>query len=185
MTFHEAQWAGLPEQGLWIESIAISPREEISPSMIEYKAITATGVESPWVTDGASCGTRGIGVPITGFALRMRPQAGAPQLSCEYGAICMSGTMIGPVRSGAPCSSSDMADPITAIWISISGKTGVAATATEVTGRSTQRPAKQTEARKRAATQPDTITEPPAKGRKSKIGPRFSVFREPRSSEHE
>ena len=99
MTFGGSQWAGLVGQGLWIESFAIAPLEDISADMIEYKAVTSTGVETPWVNGGQSCGTRGIGVPIVGFALRAKPLSGGHQLICEYGATLLSGATIGPVRN--------------------------------------------------------------------------------------
>jgi GT2 family glycosyltransferase len=184
MTFAEGQWAGLPDQHLWIESIAIAPVEDIAADMIEYKAITATGVETPWVSNGAPCGTRGIGVPITGFSLRARPLPGARPLVCEYGAICLSGATIGPVRNGAPCFSAGTSDPITAIWVAISDPTGSAATK-----RSGARPAKgaakTADAAKKPAARPDTAAPSPAKSKKPPIGPRFSVFREPTTTEQE
>lgn len=181
VTFHEAQWAGMPEEGLWIESIAIAPHGAISSDAIEYKAITATGVETPWVTGGAPCGTRGIGVPITGFALRARPQPGAPQLICEYGAISLSGSTIGPVRNGVPCYSSDSSDPIAAIWVSIGGKAGVPA---GTAAPPPQKAGKAAGSRKKTPPPAGIAADSPVKSKKSKIGPRFSVFREP-PADHE
>jgi GT2 family glycosyltransferase len=182
IAFHESEWAGLPEQRLWIESISISPLEGISSDMIEYKAITATGVETPWVAGGSSCGTRGIGVPITGFALRVKPQSGAPRLTCEYGAICLSGTTIGPTRNGVPCYSADANDPITGIWVAITGKS-VAAPA--LSGTTAPKKPQKAKSSRRPVTQADTPVDSTVNRKKAKIGPRFSVFREPNTSEHE
>jgi GT2 family glycosyltransferase len=178
LTFKEGEWAGQPDQRLWIESIAITPLEGISPDAIEYKAITATGVETPWVSDGAPCGTRGIGVPITGFALRIKPQAGLRQLTCEYGAVCVSGATIGPVRNGAPCYSADSSDPITGMWVAITGEVGPAAKVSSM-------PAKKSEASKEHALASGAAAKSAVKSKKAKIGPRFSVFRESNPSDQE
>jgi hypothetical protein len=177
MTFKEAEWAGQPDQRLWIESIAIAPLEGISPDAIEYKAITATGVETPWVSDGAPCGTRGIGVPITGFAVRIKPQAGLRQLTCEYGAVCLSGATIGPVRNGVPCYSADSSDPITGVWVTITGELGPAA---KISAAAPQKPGAKDQALPSGAT-----AKSPVKSKKAKIGPRFSVFRESSPADQE
>jgi hypothetical protein len=186
MVFREAQWAGLPDRRMWIESIAISPLGEISPDMIEYKAVTATGVETPWVSGGAPCGTRGIGVPITGFSLRVKPQAGMRQLSCEYGAICLSGATIGPVRNGVPCYSADSGDPITGLWVTITGHGDpAAATAAAPTAAPLPKKAKKPEPAAAPAQPSGAPAKSPVKSKKAKIGPRFSVFREPNQPEQE
>jgi len=152
--------------------------EGISPDAIEYKAITATGVETPWVSGGASCGTRGIGVPITGFALRLKPQADLRQLTCEYGAVCLSGATIGPVRNGVPCYSTDSADPIAGLWVTISGEIGPSDKVAAVA------PGKPEIAKSQA--QPSgAAAKSSVKSKKAKIGPRFSVFRESSPSDQE
>jgi hypothetical protein len=182
MKFKEGEWAGQPDQSLWIESIAIAPLEGISPDAIEYKAVTATGVETPWVSGGAPCGTRGIGVPITGFALRIKPQSGLRQLTCEYGAVCLSGAAIGPVRNGVPCYSADSSDPITGLWVAITGEIESAAEGGTPRAKKAE---KKPEAAK-SQTQPSgAAAKSTVKGKKAKIGPRFSVFREPGPSDQE
>jgi hypothetical protein len=178
LKFKETEWAGEPDQHLWIESIAIAPLEGISPDAIEYKAITATGVETPWVSGAAPCGTRGIGVPITGFALRIKPQAALRQLTCEYWAVCLSGATIGPVRNGAPCYSVDSSDPITGIWVAITGEIESAAKINAVFP-------KESETGKSPAQPSGAPTKSTAKSKKAKIGPRFSVFRELSPSDQE
>jgi GT2 family glycosyltransferase len=177
MTFGESQWAGLEGQGLWIESFAISPLENISADMIEYKAVTSTGVETPWVSGGQSCGTRGIGVPLAGFALRAKPQSGAQQLTCEYGAALLSGATIGPFRNGVPCRSANSNDPIAGIWISINSPNKASAGLSGSGTRKPKKPAKGAEPPKQAAT--------PVAKKKTPIGPRFSVFREPITTDQE
>ncbi len=68
LEFTQSQWANADGERFWIESFSILPLAVLSPDQIEYQALTATGVQTPWISNGASCGTRGIGVPLTGFA---------------------------------------------------------------------------------------------------------------------
>jgi GT2 family glycosyltransferase len=164
-TFSEAEWAGTVGEPLWIESFSVLPLEGITPGMIEYKGITATGVETPWVSGGGSCGTRGIGVPLTAFAIRGKPQAGATNIVCEYGAILLSGTVIGPARNGAPCRSDNPNDPINGIWVSISGTPDTTTATTTPKGEPDLQ------------TPPETP--PAAKKTKHPVGPQFSALREP------
>jgi GT2 family glycosyltransferase len=162
--FSGPQWAGLVGQRLALESFTILPTEDIQPTMIEYKAVTATGIETPWITGGQPCGTRGLGVAIVGFAVRIKPQTGASAFNCEYGAVLVSGTTIGPGRNGAPIRSTDTANPIEGIWVSITERHDVSATAAEAVVAL-------------AASEPAA---PPCKAPPRKAsGPRFSAFREP------
>ncbi len=164
--FSEAQWAGMIGEPLWIESFSVLPLEGIAPDMIEYKGITSTGVETPWVSGGGGCGTRGIGVPLVAFAIRAKPQAGAKDIVCEYGAILLSGRMIGPARNGAPCRSDNTHDPINGIWVSISG---VSDTQTENKAVSPAMPSEPAPPK----------TSPVPQKTKEPVGPRFSALREP------
>jgi len=163
MVFSETQWAGLVGQRLAIESFAILPLEGVQPNMIEYKAVTATGLETPWVSGGAPCGTRGLGIPLTGFAVRAKPQAGGAAVTCEYGAALLSGATIGPARNGAPCRSGNVGDPIEGIWISISG---LKEAPPEVSDANAFQPQGFVEGGESAQERPP-------------VGPRFSIFREP------
>jgi hypothetical protein len=185
MDFSEEQWIGLPGLNLWIESLAISPKAGLSPDLIEYQAITATGVETPWVTGGTLCGTRGIGVPITGFALRGKPHSANPELTCEYGAICLSGAMVGPVRNGAVCSSDQANDPITGIWIGISGAGARAAETMTSVPLSSQKPDSRPMISREQPMLASSVAETPQKPKKPRVGPRFSVFREAAQTENE
>jgi hypothetical protein len=83
------------------------------------------------------------------------------------------------VRNGAPCYSADASDPITAIWTSISGKIE------KPVGAKLSPAAKKAEKPKAAGKKPPEEPAPGAKSKKSKIGPRFSVFREPATTEQE
>jgi hypothetical protein len=106
-------------QRLAIEAFSILPLDKIAAEQLEYKALSATKVETPWVSGGGICGTRGKGLPLVGFCIRVRPQADGKAYDCEYSGTFASGRIIGPIRNGMPCWSSDLRDFIEAIQIRI------------------------------------------------------------------
>jgi hypothetical protein len=67
-------WVGNRGQQLQVEAISISPRGRLSDADIEYKAFGPGGRETRWVSDAMPCGTRGRGLPLTGFAVRLAPR---------------------------------------------------------------------------------------------------------------
>jgi len=58
MKFSNAAWAGRVGPGLWIESFCVKPLELLGANDIEYKGLTGTGFETPWLSEGKMCGTR-------------------------------------------------------------------------------------------------------------------------------
>ena len=52
MPFVDVAWAGLVGQRLWIESFAVEPEPPLGNGDIEYKGLTATGFETPWLAGG-------------------------------------------------------------------------------------------------------------------------------------
>lgn len=125
MRFSGREWAGCIGENLPIESFSILPLEELTAGQIEYKALTATGIETPWVSDGAPCGTRGMAVALVGFAVRIKPRSGAPLYVCEYRGSFLSGKTAGPFRKGVPCQSVVPDDLLQAIELSVfEGQTG-------------------------------------------------------------
>jgi len=119
LTFLDEPWAGLPGQGLWIEAFEIVPRERLQAEQIEYKALDAAGTETTWVRGGWTCGTRGLGIPLVGFAVRLNPESGVTDCEIEYRARFVSGRVAGPARNGEPLLSPEEGDPIEAIHLSI------------------------------------------------------------------
>jgi hypothetical protein len=118
-------WAGLLEQERWIEGFAVRPLEEIAANMIEYKTISANGIESAWTSDGAFCGGRGIGSPLVGFAMRLKP--GADELyDCQYNGSFRSGAIVGPTGNGAFCRSTIADDPLDGIQLRIIARRALA-----------------------------------------------------------
>ena len=98
-SFVDTFWAGAVGEKLPIEAFAVLPADEAFPARFEYKSLTASGVESPWVTDGDICGTRGANLPLIGFAVR--PKGDDRELfDCEYRGAFRSGKIVGPVTNG-------------------------------------------------------------------------------------
>jgi GT2 family glycosyltransferase len=128
MAFVDVPWAGRVGPGLWIEAFAVKPLEKITDADIEYKGLTRTGIETPWISNGAQCGTRGMSVPLIGFAARLKPSAGTGY-ECEYSGCFQSGAVVGPLRNGAPCRSSAPNDVLEGIQIRIVERTGATAAA--------------------------------------------------------
>lgn len=158
MDFVGAAWAGRVAPGLWIEAFSVKPMERFSAKDIEYKALTGSGFETPWLSDGALCGTRGMGVPLVGFSLRLKPGPETAGYDCEYSGYFRSGTIAGPVRNGTPCRSPVAGDPLEGIQVRLVERAPTAASP----GKRPPQPAA-------------TAVEPSSP---APLGPRFSKFRE-------
>jgi GT2 family glycosyltransferase/glycosyltransferase involved in cell wall biosynthesis len=121
--FVGSAWAGYIGQSLWVEAFALAALDTLGADAIEYKARTAGGFETPWLSGGVWCGTRGMGVPLVEFAIRMSPEASA-RFECEYSGAFFSGNMIGPLRDGQPCRSRVPNDPLEAVQIRVVERRG-------------------------------------------------------------
>jgi hypothetical protein len=127
LAFTDAAWAGRVAPGLWIESFSLLPLEVLGAQDIEYKGLTGSGFETPWISDDKLCGTRGMGVPLVGFAMRLKATAAASGYDCEYSGYFQSGAIIGPLRNGAPCRSSVANDPLEGVQVKIRKRTAAKA----------------------------------------------------------
>jgi hypothetical protein len=119
MNFADVPWAGRVAPGLWIESFSVLPHKHLGARHIEYKGLTGTGFETPWLSDDQICGTKGMAVPLVGFAIRLKPGAETAGYDCEYSGYYQSGATVGPMRNGAPCRSTVANDPLEGIQIRI------------------------------------------------------------------
>jgi GT2 family glycosyltransferase len=119
VNFADALWAGRVAPGLWIESFSIEPLKYLPAHDIEYKGLTGTGFETPWLSDDQICGTKGMSVPLVGFAMRLKPSSLTSSYDCEYSGYYRSGVTVGPMRNGAPCRSTVANDPLEGIQIRI------------------------------------------------------------------
>lgn len=160
VSFVDTVWAGAMGEKLPMEAFTITPLEGLSAGDIEYKGLTATGVETPWIGGGAPCGTRRQRTPLTGFAVRLKGDR-ANRYDCEYRGSFGSGAIVGPLRNGAPLRSSNPEDYLQAIQVLF----------TEV-----PQPAEEVESGP-PPVRPVAVETTAARSSRT-IGPRFSVFRE-------
>ena len=116
--FASGDWAGLVAENLWVEAMGIVVQDRLGSHDVEYKTLSASGFESPWLSDGALSGSKGRGMPLIGFAIRLRPEA-AGQYDCEYSGYFQSGATVGPVRNGVPCRSKVASDPLVGVKLRI------------------------------------------------------------------
>ena len=113
LTFVEG-WAGKPTENLWIEGFSVVAEEPREPALLEYCGVTEQGETTPWLCAGDYCGTRGSGVPLVAFAVRVNPALGSAY-RCAYAGQFLSGTVIGPFDDGRLCRSDAPGDPLVAI----------------------------------------------------------------------
>jgi hypothetical protein len=112
-------WIGNRGRKLRLEAFSLRPLERFAPSEIEYKAYGPNGRETPRVSGGKLCGTRGRGMPLTGFAVRLAAHQ-SDRFGIEYqGAFFESGDS-GPIRDGSPCMARLADDPLEAINLCLS-----------------------------------------------------------------
>jgi GT2 family glycosyltransferase len=117
MSFVDVPWAGRVAPGLWLESFSVRPLERFVAQDIEYKGLTGSGFETPWLSDDKMCGTKGMSTPLLGFAIRLKPSPAAAAYDCEYSGYFASGLTVGPLRNGVPCRSSVASDPLEGIQV--------------------------------------------------------------------
>jgi GT2 family glycosyltransferase len=132
MSFADAPWAGRVAPGLWIESFSVQPLKLLAAHDIEYKGLTGTGFETPWLSDDQICGTKGMSVPLVGFAVRLKPSPETSAYDCEYSGYYRSSVTVGPLRNGAPCRSTVANDPLEGIQIRIVRRAKAAAANTTI-----------------------------------------------------
>lgn len=119
VSFLDTPSVGRLGPGLWIEGFSIVLHGRLAEAAIEYKGLSASGTETPWIESGTLCGSRGMGIPLVGFAVRQKAGAGEAPLECEYTGYFQSGAMAGPARNGAPCRSTIENDPLEGIELRI------------------------------------------------------------------
>jgi hypothetical protein len=117
--FLDAAWVGRLGPGLWIEGFTVRLPDRLAAAAVEYKGLTASGTETPWIETGNFCGTQRRGLPLVGFAVRQKAVPGSTWLDCEYTGYFQSGATAGPVRNGAPCRSAVERDPLEGMQLRI------------------------------------------------------------------
>ncbi len=109
-------WVGNRGRRLRIEAFSIRPLEALASGDIEYKAFGPNGRETPWVTDAKLCGTRGRGMPLTGFAVRLAPHL-RDRFDVVYEGSFFASGVAGPCRNGEPCMGKLFDDPLEAMHL--------------------------------------------------------------------
>jgi len=107
-------WVGNRGKKLRIEAFSIRPVDTLLARDIEFKALGPKGRQTPWVTDAKLCGTRGQGLPLTGFAIRLAPGV-AERLDVVYQGAFFESGVVGPNRNGELCIPPIADDPLEAI----------------------------------------------------------------------
>jgi hypothetical protein len=92
------EWIGTRGGGRSIEGFGLAP-STISDNEIEYCAMLGADWFSPWVDGGTFCGSRGMGLPLLGFAIRLKGEA-IGRYWVAYSACFVDGTSLGPVADG-------------------------------------------------------------------------------------
>ena len=136
----------------------------IPEAAVEYKALAINGAETPWVKNGAFCGSRGYGVPLIGLA--MRPLSAG--IECEYQVRFLSGALSAVVKNGMPLKSAVASDPISSITVKLTMR---AAAARPVQGKASK-PQPKPVAPLKAAKAPAKVVKPVKKAAPAKAAPK-------------
>jgi len=107
-------WVGALGRRLRIEAFTVRPLETLAPSDIEMKGFLPNGGETPWVPGGVLCGTRGRGLPLIGFALRVVPQQ-ADRFEVAYQGSFFASGISALHQNGEPCRAAAGDDPLEAV----------------------------------------------------------------------
>ena len=113
-----ASSAGSLGPDLWIEAFVLEDADPTGAARFEYRGVTADGYETPWLSDGVLCGSRGRSMPLFGFAVRPRV-AFRKDFECSYFGHFGSGRSVGPVGEGELCRSDLPDDPLEGMAIRI------------------------------------------------------------------
>jgi hypothetical protein len=111
-------WVGALGRQMRIEAFSIRPLEGLAPADIEMKAFLPDGDETPWVPGGVFCGTRGQGLPLIGFAVRVVPQR-ADRFEVVYQGSFFTDGISQMYQNGAACRAATADDPLEAINVRV------------------------------------------------------------------
>jgi hypothetical protein len=111
-------WVGALGRRMRIEAFSIRPLERLLPADIEMKGFLPNGAETPWVPGGQLCGTRGRGLPLTGFAVRVVPQQ-TDRFEVVYQGSFFAAGISQLHQNGDPCRAAAADDPLEAINVRV------------------------------------------------------------------
>lgn len=112
--FEAPGWVGTRGQRRRVEAFSVRPLDALMPGDLEYKAFGPNGRETPWVSDAKLCGTRGRGLPLTGFAVRLAAHL-RDRFDVVYEGAFFDSGVTGTMRNGEPCVPAIKDDPLEAI----------------------------------------------------------------------
>jgi len=115
-------WVGNRGGKLRIEAFSIRPIDTLLARDIEFKALGPNRRQTPWVTDAKLCGTRGQGMPLTGFAIRMAPHL-ADRFDVIYQGAFFESGIVGTSRNSELCVAPLADDPLEAISVQVVRRT--------------------------------------------------------------
>jgi hypothetical protein len=84
---------------------------QLAPDSIEYCGVSSDGFETPWLSNQMLCGSRGQGMPMVGYAVRLKPDV-AELYDVTYTGKFVSGSALGPFQNGDLCCSDVPGDPL-------------------------------------------------------------------------
>jgi hypothetical protein len=93
--------------GLWaaasgpLEGFAVRMEGASPPGSVQYQAIMGPAWATPWVSDGAFCGTRGLALPLQGVRVRLGPGMAGHSVQV-WGRFEKAGE-VGPFGEGVAC----------------------------------------------------------------------------------
>ncbi len=111
-------WVGALGRRMRIEAFSIRPLEGLAPADLEMKGFLPNGGETPWIPGGILCGTRGRGLPLIGFAVRVVPQR-ADRFEVVYQGSFFAGGISDLHQNGDPCMAASADDPLEAINVRV------------------------------------------------------------------
>ena len=98
-------WVGVRNTDMPLEGFALTVAG-LTGLSVEYSATLGPDWSTPWVRDGAFCGSRGLSLPLRGLTVRLLgPDAERFDLLCL--ARFVGGVEIGPVPAGQLCAAPD------------------------------------------------------------------------------
>lgn len=116
--FSSRQWAGNPNLRLRIEGISLRLLQGFGTDDVEYMGFYPGDKCTAWVSGGALCGSRGRGLPLTGFAIRLVPKL-RPRFEVLYRGVFLEGGASPFRHNGEPCLSEQADDPLCAVNVEI------------------------------------------------------------------
>ncbi|MTK11808.1 MAG: hypothetical protein F8N39_06890 [Clostridiaceae bacterium] len=114
-------WAGEKSGTSIVEAFSVMPLNGVDDTDLEYKAFGPNGLETPWVRGARLCGSRGRGIALTGFAVRVSPRLQGKFDVVYQGAFTNSGHSA-PHRNGEPCKGTDPGDCLEGVRIGLQAR---------------------------------------------------------------